>query len=211
MKKFSILKFSYKKIITSSLVLMFILFLGLNTHNNISAQMPQMPPSGMMGMMGMMATVPSDSQCRTNQGTGEVFCELNMDVSMMTLTHTSVDQSYYPGQGIWFQGCMLPGQQYENFEAAWIERDYTGTTDHRGQQVGKDILNIFIRGNMPTQPGQQSAKCKYQFFTSDSPLVQPGQPYHNPQWESDQETQRMFEEADRIREMLIGRELKKNY
>ena len=184
MKKFSILKFSYKKIITSSLVLMFILFSGLNTHNNISAQMPQMPPSGMMGMMGMMATVPSDSQCRTNQGTGEVFCELNMDVSMMTLTHTSVDQSYYPGQGIWFQGCMLPGQQYENFEAAWIERDYTGTTDHRGQQVGKDMLNIFIRGNMPTQPGQQSAKCKYQFFTSDSPLVQPGQPYHNPQWES---------------------------
>ena len=199
MKKISISKFSYKKIITSSLVLMFILFSGLNTHNNISAQMPQMPPSGMMGMMGMMATVPSDSQCRTNQGTGEVFCELNMDVSMMTLTHTSVDQSYYPGQGIWFQGCMLPGQQYENFEAAWIERDYTGTTDHRGQQVGKDMLNIFIRGNMPTQPGQQSAKCKYQFFTSDSPLVQPGQPYHNPQWESDQETQRMFEEADRIR------------
>ena len=73
MKKISISKFSYKKIITSSLVLMFILFSGLNTHNNISAQMPQMPPSGMMGMMGMMATVPSDSQCRTNQGTGGIM------------------------------------------------------------------------------------------------------------------------------------------
>ena len=200
MENLSILKFSFKKIITSSLILMFILIPGINTQNNISAQMP--PMGGMMGggNMGTMGSSATDSSCRQNPGTGEVFCEVEMDVSMMTMTHTSSEVEHYEGQGIWFQGCLIPGQQYENYEAAWIERHYNANQDHRGSKADdQQFTNVFIRGNMPTQPGQTIGKCKYQFFKIDSPLVQPGQPYHNPQWESDQETQRMYEEADRIR------------
>ena len=84
MENLSISKFSFKKIITSSLILMFILISGINTQNNISAQMP--PMGGMMGGgMGTMGSSATDSSCRQNPGTGEVFCEVEMDVSMMTM------------------------------------------------------------------------------------------------------------------------------
>lgn len=179
-----------------SFIFVILMTLGISDTEKISAQMPNMPggmPGGMMGAMGM-ETVPSE--CRSNPGTGEVFCEVKMDISMMSMTTTYAPFEYYEGQGVWFQGCMLPGQNYENFEAAWIERQYVGpsTTDPSNQGT-----HIFLRGNMPTEPRAQTAKCKYQFFLIDSPLVKPGGPYHNPQWEADQETQKMYEEADNIR------------
>ena len=63
---------------------MFILISGINTQNNISAQMP--PMGGMMGGgMGTMGSSATDSSCRQNPGTGEVFCEVEMDVSMMSM------------------------------------------------------------------------------------------------------------------------------
>jgi len=172
------------------------LLMGISDSEKISAQMPGMP-GGMMGqMMGAMGMQTVPSECRSNPGTGEVFCELKMDISMMSMTTTYAPFEYYEGQGVWFQGCMLPGQQYENYEAAWIERQYVGPSPTDPANQG---THIFIRGNMPTEPGQQEAKCKYQFFLNDSPLVKPGGPYHNPQWEADQETQKMYEEADNIR------------
>ncbi len=177
-----------------SLILITLFSFGISDSEEISAQMPGMPGMGnMMGAMGM-ESVPSE--CRSNPGTGEVFCEVKMDISMMSMTTTFAPFEYYEGQGVWFQGCMLPGQQYENYEAAWIERQYVGPSNANPNEQG---TNVFIRGNMPTEPGVQSAKCKYQFFLKDSPLVQPGGPYHNPQWEADMETQRMYEEADNIR------------
>ena len=171
------------------------LVLGVADSQKVSAQMPNM--QGMMQqMMGAMTMDTVASECRTNPGTGEVFCEVKMDISMMAMTQTFSPYEFYEGQGVWFQGCMLPGQQYENYEAAWIERQYIGPAASDPTQEG---THIFLRGNMPTEPGTQIAKCKYQFFLSDSPLVQPGGPYHNPQWEADQETQKMYEEADNIR------------
>ncbi|MEC7837670.1 MAG: hypothetical protein VX523_02980 [Chloroflexota bacterium] len=173
------------------------LLIGISDSEKISAQMPGGMPGGMMGqMMGAMGMQTVPSECRSNPGTGEVFCELKMDISMMSMTTTYAPFEYYEGQGVWFQGCMLPGQQYENYEAAWIERQYVGPSPTDPANQG---THIFIRGNMPTEPGQQEAKCKYQFFLNDSPLVKPGGPYHNPQWEADQETQKMYEEADNIR------------
>ena len=49
---------------------MFILIPGINTQNNISAQMP--PMGGMMGggNMGTMGSSATDSSCRQNPGTG---------------------------------------------------------------------------------------------------------------------------------------------
>ena len=171
------------------------LVLGVADSQKVSAQMPNM--QGMMQqMMGAMTMDTVASECRTNPGTGEVFCEVKMDISMMAMTQTFSPYEFYEGQGVWFQGCMLPGQQYENYEAAWIERQYIGPAASDPTQEG---THIFLRGNMPYEPGTQIAKCKYQFFLSDSPLVQPGGPYHNPQWEADQETQKMYEEADNIR------------
>ena len=179
-----------------SLIFAMLLTFGLSDSEEISAQMPNMPGGMMGGMMGAMGMETVPSECRSNPGTGEVFCEVKMDISMMSMTTTYAPFEFYEGQGVWFQGCMLPGQQYENYEAAWIERQYVGPSPTDPSNQG---THIFIRGNMPTEPGQQSAKCKYQFFLNDSPLVNPGGPYHNPQWEADQETQKMYEEADNIR------------
>tara|TARA_B100001996_G_scaffold382869_1_gene376054 strand:- start:9388 stop:12366 length:2979 start_codon:yes stop_codon:yes gene_type:complete len=184
------------KVSLLSIVLLTLFSFGISDSEEISAQMPGMPGGMMGGMMGAMGMETVPSECRSNPGTGEVFCEVKMDISMMSMTTTYAPFEFYEGQGVWFQGCMLPGQQYENYEAAWIERQYVGPSPTDPSNQG---THIFIRGNMPTEPGSQSAKCKYQFFLNDSPLVQPGGPYHNPQWEADQETQKMYEEADNIR------------
>ena len=178
-----------------SFVFVILITFGISDSEEISAQMPMMPP-GMGNMMGAMGMETVPSECRSNPGTGEVFCEVKMDISMMSMTTTYAPFEYYEGQGVWFQGCMMPGQQYENYEAAWIERQYIGPSNTNPAEQG---THVFLRGNMPTEPGAQSAKCKYQFFLSDSPLVQAGGPYHNPQWEADMETQKMYEEADNIR------------
>ena len=55
---------------------------------------------------------------------------------------------------------MMPGQQYENYEAAWIERQYIGPSNTNPAEQG---THVFLRGNMPTEPGAQSAKCKLIF------------------------------------------------
>ena len=197
MSKFNL---SFVKLSKFSLIIfMFItLVVGVADSQKASAQMPNM--GGMMQqMMGAMAMDTVASECRTNPGTGEVFCEVDMDISMMSMTQTYSPYEYYEGQGVWFQGCIIPGQQYENFEAVWVERHYIGDAGPAAKDPTQKVTNVFLRGNMPFEPGTQKARCKYQFFLNDSPLVQPGGPYHNAQWEADQETQRMFEEADNIR------------
>ena len=189
-----------KKIISTTLILLFFLFSGINTQNNVSAQMP---PTGGDFLF-------EESTCRNNPGTGEVFCELTLDTSSYIMTQTVAPKEYYEGQGVWFQGCRVPGQQHDNYDAAWIERHYVaeaGSIGTWGQSVTNfynldpkaKVTHIYFRGNVQQEPGRQVIQCKYQFFTVDSPLVKPGQPYHNPQWEADMETQRMYEEADRIR------------
>ena len=189
-----------KKIISTTLILLFFLFSGINTQNNVSAQMP---PTGGDFLF-------EESTCRNNPGTGEVFCELTLDTSSYIMTQTVAPKEYYEGQGVWFQGCRVPGQQHDNYDAAWIERHYVaeaGSIGTWGQSVTNfynldpkaKVTHIYFRGNVQQEPGRQIIQCKYQFFTVDSPLVKPGQPYHNPQWEADMETQRMYEEADRIR------------
>ena len=191
---------SLKKIIAANLILVFFLFSGINTQNNISAQMPSSGGDFLF----------EESECRNNPGTGEVFCELTLDTSMQIMTQTVAPKEYYEGQGVWFQGCRIPGQDHNTHDSAWIERHYTaeaGSIGTWGESVtnfynldpSAKVTHVLFRGNVPQEPDRQRIRCQYQFFTVDSPLVQPGQPYHNPQWEADQETQRMYEEADRIR------------
>ena len=197
MSKFNL---SFNKISKLSLyIFIFVtLVLGVADSEKASAQMPNM--GGMMGqMMGAMGMDTKASECRSNPGTGEVFCELPMDISMMSMTQTYAPYEFYEGQGVWFQGCIIEGQQFENYESAWIERHYIGDAGPAAADPTQKVTHIFLRGNMPFEPGTQKARCKYQFFLKDSPLVQAGGPYHNPQWEADQETQRMYEEADNIR------------
>ena len=189
-----------KKIISTTLILLFFLFSGINTHNDISAQMPMTGGDFLF----------EESQCRHNPGTGEVFCEVTLDTSVELMTQTVAPIEFYEGQGVWFQGCRDPEQDYDNWDSVWIERAYAaeagslGTwgksvTDFYNLDPKDKVTHIYFRGNVQQEPGRQIIGCKYQFFTVDSPLVRPGQPFHNPQWEADQETQRMFEEAERIR------------
>jgi len=115
------------------------LVLGVADSQKVSAQMPNM--QGMMQqMMGAMTMDTVASECRTNPGTGEVFCEVKMDISMMAMTQTYSPYEFYEGQGVWFQGCMLPGQQYENYEAAWIERSYIGPAASDPTKEGTHIF-----------------------------------------------------------------------
>ena len=189
----------YKKLLIL-LVVSLITVSGLSSPEKISAQMPPMGNmGGMGGMMGNMGMTYEPSNCRNNPGTGEVFCDVKLDVSMMSMTQTTAPSEHYEGQGVWFQGCVLPGQDFENFDTAWIERNFNAVEGRDNSDPNKIVTHVYFRGNMPTPPGEVLARCKYQFFTKDSSLVQPGGPYHSPQWESDQETQRMYEEADRIR------------
>ena len=197
----------YKKIFILLVISLVFIFSGISTSDKISAQMPPMGGNNMGGMMpgmpggmGGMGMGYEPSSCRENPGTGEVFCDVKLDVSMMSMTQTTAQWEHYEGQGVWFQGCILPGQDFENYDTAWIERQ------HNAQSGGLNnadpnmmVTHIYFRGNMPTKPGEMIAKCKYQYFTKNSSLVQPGGPYHSPQWESDQETQKIYEEADRIR------------
>ena len=60
-----------KKIITVNFILLFFLFSGINTESNVSAQMP---PSGGDFLF-------EESECRSNPGTGEVFCDVSLDTS----------------------------------------------------------------------------------------------------------------------------------
>tara|TARA_B110001454_G_scaffold127870_1_gene119229 strand:- start:2621 stop:5635 length:3015 start_codon:yes stop_codon:yes gene_type:complete len=204
----------YKKIFIILVLSLIFIFSGISTSDKISAQMPPMGNMGGMGGgmpggggmggpggggMGGMAMTYEPSNCRENPGTGEVFCDIKLDVSMMGMTQTTSNYKYYEGQGVWFQGCMLPGQDFENYDTAWIERQFIGEARNDAADPTAMVTHIYFRGNMPTQPGDMMAKCKYQFFTEDSPLVQPGGPYHSPQWEADQETQKIYEEADRVR------------
>ena len=188
-----------KRIITINLIFLFFLFSGINTQNNISAQMPSMEGDFLF----------EESQCRSNPGTGEVFCEVSLDTSSQIMTQTVAPKEYYGGQGVWFQGCRLPGDDHDHHDSAWIERHYTseaGAIGIWGERVSDfynldpstKVTHVLFRGNVRQEPGRY-IQCKYQFFTVDSPLVKPGQPFHNPQWESDQETEKMFKEAEKIR------------
>jgi len=189
-----------KRIITINLIFLFFLFSGINTQNNISAQMPSMEGDFLF----------EESECRSNPGTGEVFCEVSLDTSSQIMTQTVAPKEYYGGQGVWFQGCRLPGDDHDHHDSAWIERHYTaeaGAIGIWGERVSDfynldpstKVTHVLFRGNVPQEPGRQYIRCKYQFFTVDSPLVKPGQPFHSPQWESDQETEKMFKEAEKIR------------
>ena len=197
MNFFKIVISDYKKLFF--LLAMSLIFISsLSTSDKISAQMP--PMGNMGGMMGNMGTGYEPSTCRNNPGTGEVFCDVRLDVSMMSMTSTTAEWEHYEGQGVWFQGCILDGQDFENYDTAWIERHFNAQAGSiNNADPNMMVTHIYFRGNMPTQPGDVMANCKYQYFLKDSPLVQPGGPYHSPQWESDQETQKMYEEADRIR------------
>ncbi len=188
------------KIITINFILLFFLFSGISSENNIYAQMPSSGGDFLF----------EESDCRYNPGTGEVFCELTLDTSMQIMTQTVAPKEYYEGQGVWFQGCRIPGQDHNTHDSAWIERHYSaeaGSIGIWGESVtnfydldpSTKVTHVLFRGNVPQEPDRQRIRCQYQFFTVDSPLVQPGGPYHNPQWEADQETQRMYEEAERIR------------
>ena len=189
-----------KRIITINLIFLFFLFSGINTQNNISAQMPSMEGDFLF----------EESSCRSNPGTGEVFCEVSLDTSSQIMTQTVAPKEYYGGQGVWFQGCRIPGEDHDHHDSAWIERHYTaeaGAIGIWGERVSDfynldpstKVTHVLFRGNVPQEPGRQYIQCKYQFFTVDSPLVKPGQPFHNSQWESDQETEKMFKEAEKIR------------
>ena len=79
-----------KKIISTTLILLFFLFSGINTQNNVSAQMP---PTGGDFLF-------EESTCRNNPGTGEVFCELTLDTSSYIMTQTVAPKEYYEGQGV---------------------------------------------------------------------------------------------------------------
>ena len=114
----------YKKLLIL-LVVSLITVSGLSSPEKISAQMPPMGNmGGMGGMMGNMGMTYEPSNCRDNPGTGEVFCDVRLDVSMMSMTQTTAPFEHYEGQGVWFQGCVLPGQDFENFDTAWIERNF---------------------------------------------------------------------------------------
>ena len=103
-----------KKIITVNFILLFFLFSGINTESNVSAQMP---PSGGDFLF-------EESECRSNPGTGEVFCDVSLDTSYQLMTQTVAPAEFYEGQGVWFQGCKLPEEDYENFDSVYIENHY---------------------------------------------------------------------------------------
>jgi len=189
-----------KKIITINFILLFFLFSGINTESNVSAQMP---PSGGDFLF-------EESECRSNPGTGEVFCNVNLDTSYQLMTQTVAPAEFYEGQGVWFQGCKNPEEDHRNFDSVYIENHYAleaGSTGIWGQKVTNfynidpkaKVTHILFRGNVQQEPGRQYINCRYQFFTVNSPLVQAGGPYYNAQWEADKETQRMYEEAEKIR------------
>ena len=189
-----------KKIITVNFILLFFLFSGINTESNISAQMPSSDGDFLF----------EESECRSNPGTGEVFCDVSLDTSYQLMTQTVAPAEFYEGQGIWFQGCKNPEEDYENYDSVYIENHYVleaGSAGIWGQKVTNfynidpkaKVTHILFRGNVRQEPGRQYIRCKYQFFTVNSPLVQPGMPYYNAQWEADKETQRMYEEAEKIR------------
>jgi len=189
-----------KKIITVNLILLFFLYSGINNENNIYAQMPS--TSGDLLF--------EESECRNNPGTGEVFCEVSLDTSVEIMTSTVAPIEFYEGQGIWFQGCRDPEVDYINYDSVYIENVYAseaGSLGLWGQKVTNfynmdpkaKVTYILFRGNVNQGPGRQYIQCKYQFFTVNSPLVQPGGPFHNAQWEADRETQRLYEEAEKIR------------
>ena len=188
-----------KKIITATLISLFFLYSGIN-NNNIHAQMPS--TSGDLLF--------EESNCRNNPGTGEVFCDVSLDTSVEIMTSTVAPVEFYEGQGIWFQGCRDPEVDYINYDSAYIDNSYVaeaGSLGLWGQKVTNfynldpkaKVTYILFRGNLNQGPGRQYIQCKYQFFTVDSPLVQPGGPFHNAQWEADKETQRLYEEAEKIR------------
>ena len=189
-----------KKIITVNLILLFFSYSGINNENNFYAQMPS--TSGDLLF--------EESNCRNNPGTGEVFCDVNLDTSVEIMTSTVAPIEFYEGQGIWFQGCRDPEVDYINYDSAYIDNSYVaeaGSIGIWGEKVTNfynmdpkaKITYILFRGNQNQEPGRQYIECKYQFFTVDSPLVQPGGPFHNAQWEADKETQRLYEEAEKIR------------
>ena len=121
-----------KKIIAVNLILLFFSYSEINNENNFYAQMP---PTGGDFLF-------EESECRNNLGTGEVFCELNLDTSSSIMTQTVAPAEYYEGQGIWFQGCIIPGQEYENYDSAYIENSYVAEAGSIGIW-GEKVTNFY--------------------------------------------------------------------
>ena len=121
-----------KKIISTTLILLFFLFSGINTHNDISAQMPMTGGDFLF----------EESQCRHNPGTGEVFCEVTLDTSVELMTQTVAPIEFYEGQGVWFQGCRDPEQDYDNWDSVWIERAYAAEAGSLGTW-GKSVTDFY--------------------------------------------------------------------
>ena len=54
------------------------------------------------------------------------------------MTQTVAPAEFYEGQGVWFQGCKNPEEDYENFDSVYIENHYAleaGSAGIWGQKV----------------------------------------------------------------------------
>ena len=157
-----------------------------------------------------MGTLFEESECRSNPGTGEVFCDVSLDTSYQLMTQTVAPaEEFMKVKAYGFKDVRILRKIMKNYDSVYIENHYVleaGSAGIWGQKVTNfyiidpkaKVTHILFRGNVRQEPGRQYID-KYQFFIVNSPLVQPGMPYYNAQWEADKETQRMYEEAEKIR------------